>query len=57
MLGKERNRDMKIISEKKLPNGSSEFKCEFTQEEVNLFLSYAITRILQDMIEQEKINE
>jgi hypothetical protein len=57
MFGKERNRDMKIISEKKLPNGDSEFECDFTKEEVNILLSYAVNRILKDIIEQEKTIE
>jgi hypothetical protein len=45
---------MKILAEKKLPSGDWELDCEFSQEELNILLSYAVNRILKKQLKLEK---
>lgn len=54
MLGKEGGGYMKILSEKQLPSGDWELDCEFSQEELNILLSYAVVDILKKQLKRDK---
>jgi hypothetical protein len=45
---------MKILSEKQLSSGDWELECEFSQEELNMLLSYAVVDILKKHLKQDK---
>jgi hypothetical protein len=48
---------MKILSEKQLPSGDYQLDCEFTEEEIQMFIQYAFVNILKDTIKREKRKE
>lgn len=41
---------MKILKITENNNGTCTMECEFSQEELNILLSYAVTNILKDQI-------
>lgn len=45
---------MKILSERQLPSGDWELDCEFSQEELNILVSYALVKLLKKQIKKEK---
>jgi len=45
---------MKILSEKQLPSGDCQLDCEFTDEEIQILLNYAIVDILKKQIKKGK---
>jgi hypothetical protein len=45
---------MKILAEKQLANGDYQLDCEFTDEEVQVLLNYAVVNILKEQIKNEK---
>jgi len=45
---------MKVLSERKLKGGMVEFKCDFTQKELEILVSYAMSDILRKQIARKK---
>ena len=47
---------MKVISEKELPSGEYELEFDFSEEEIDLLVTYAVEKILEEQLEKEKKN-
>lgn len=48
---------MKVISMKELDNGMCELDCEFTEEERDILIEFAVNRILEEQLKKEDIKE
>ena len=45
---------MNVIKVTDLPSGGAELECEFTEEEIHVFVEYAVISILNEYTAREK---